>query len=258
MKTEYYIINPTGNITALVTTPTEKADYKRFCNEIMREHPQVEQVGFADFSEDVFHLNMSGGEFCANATLSAIGLYSYLTQETGNFNIKASGVPKILSVSSEKNKGGFICECSLPFPKELKSVKLENGNNTFVFPFVEIGGISHIIAPFDFSKEKAEGLIKEYAEKNNIPALGFMFYERDTGKLIPLVYVTEIGTLFYENSCASGSCAVGAYRAFLSGSEEALELIQPGGTINITANIKEGYIRLSNKIIIENSYTREM
>ena len=90
-RIKYSILDPTGNITALVETETEIAMQPAVAAEIMRLHPEVEQVGFVRFvtsgKADVKsgsssagqqlcdgELRMAGGEFCGNATMSAAAL----------------------------------------------------------------------------------------------------------------------------------------------------------------------------------------
>ena len=46
MEICYSILDPTGNITALVESPVERAQYQTAAAVIMRLHPEVEQVGF--------------------------------------------------------------------------------------------------------------------------------------------------------------------------------------------------------------------
>ena len=43
---EYEILNPSGNITALVTEDVPREKYKEISDEIMKNDPNIEQVGF--------------------------------------------------------------------------------------------------------------------------------------------------------------------------------------------------------------------
>ena len=47
----YSILDPTGNITALVESPVDPAAQPEAAREIMRLHPEVEQVGFLRIPE---------------------------------------------------------------------------------------------------------------------------------------------------------------------------------------------------------------
>ena len=71
-EVEYCVLDPTGNITILVTTPVPVALQPRIAAELMRIIPESEQVGFLsqDDSCDIA-LRMAGGEFCGNASMCA-------------------------------------------------------------------------------------------------------------------------------------------------------------------------------------------
>ena len=66
MKYSYQIYRPSGNDTALVLPLEQDTEKRRLvARQIMKLHPQVEQVGFVN--SKVPHLFMAGGEFCGNA-----------------------------------------------------------------------------------------------------------------------------------------------------------------------------------------------
>ena len=64
----YRIFDPTGNVTALVEDAVEPALQPEAAAEIMRVHPEVEQVGFVSLNGALPSLRMAGGEFCGNAS----------------------------------------------------------------------------------------------------------------------------------------------------------------------------------------------
>ena len=90
----YTILDPTGNITALVENDVPVARQPSIAASIMRRHPEVEQVGFVSICGDAAgaghgvaavndaaaangvapllpSLRMAGGEFCGNASMCA-------------------------------------------------------------------------------------------------------------------------------------------------------------------------------------------
>lgn len=74
MKIKYKIYNPSGNITALVIGDEYNNKEKELINNaIMKEKPEIEQVGFV--STEYRKLTMAGGEFCGNATRCAVKYY---------------------------------------------------------------------------------------------------------------------------------------------------------------------------------------
>ena len=63
-----------------------------------------------------------------------------------------------------------------------------------------------------------------------------MQVDLETGTMKPLVYVPEANTLFWENSCGSGTAAVGAYLRYSTGKAVSLSLHQKGGTLHVSAD----------------------
>ena len=87
---EYCIFDPTGNITALVTTAVDPEDQPAAAAQVMRGEPAVEQVGFVQFAgcageaggaagKAPVRLRMAGGEFYGNATMCSAALYQLLS-----------------------------------------------------------------------------------------------------------------------------------------------------------------------------------
>ena len=87
----------------------------------------------------------------------------------------------------------------------------------------------------------------------NTQALGIMVFDNKTGALKPFVYVAGVDTLFLENSCASGSCAVACLQKEYN---KKYDIVQPGGVIGAT-KLYAG-IRLDSKIKIEEHFVMEM
>ena len=91
-----------------------------------------------------------------------------------------------------------------------------------------------------------EKAVREFCEKLRADGLGLMFLEGggDERNLTPLVYVPGGGTTFWENSCASGSAAVGMYLAARHGAPAELTLHEPGGALRVSCDPANGEIRL--------------
>ena len=246
MSIEYYIIDPIGNITALVTSNAAKSDYKDISGRIMAENPGVEQVGFAELKEDVIKLNMAGGEFCGNATMSAAALKYELSQNTGEVCrtvlVEPLGVEVKVNVSG--GSGVFDCECLMPPPKEIENYTFFAGGRRYTYPLVCFDGIMHIIADGDLPENAAEGVIKDLAKQLGAPALGIMIFDKNENRLVPLVYVEAVNTVFFEKSCASGTCALAAAMGFC----EKTDIIEPGGTMG--AQLQKNGISLSLRLKI--------
>ena len=88
----YTLLDPTGNLTLLVTSPVPEPAQPETARRLMELEPATEQVGFVSFRPEGVRLRMAGGEFCGNASLSAAALY--LTRqdlESGTVSVTVSG-----------------------------------------------------------------------------------------------------------------------------------------------------------------------
>ncbi len=204
MIVRYSILNPSGNITAIVQTPVKEKDRCFVASKIMELESTVEQVGFLDSNV----LNMAGGEFCGNATRCASFLTGY----------------KEIICAGQKIK----CENTAAYlPKQLE-------------------GITHYILESEI--ENPEAYIKKIA---NGQAIGLMFWHESESKLIPLVYVPAVDTLFWENSCASGTAALATYLSKKSNKDIDLDVHEPGGILHITTSPDDKYVKLDGKISVD-------
>jgi diaminopimelate epimerase len=78
--------------------------------------------------------------------------------------------------------------------------------------------------------------------------------------LTPLVWVSGADTLFWENSCASGTSAVGAWLAREARTSIQRDLIQPGGTLHIEAGAPSdgSTLRLSGRVrLLKSSFLQQ-
>lgn len=82
-------------------------------------------------------------------------------------------------------------------------------------------------------------------------ATGFMFWNEKESKLKPLVYVRDADTLFWENSCASGTAALGKYLSEKYNKLIDIDVNEPGGVIHITTSPDVDYVKLDGDIILE-------
>ena len=263
-KLQYRILDPTGNITALVESPVEPEKQPRIAAEIMALHPEVEQVGFVDFTGEVPALRMAGGEFCGNASLCAGALL--LLKRGAEY-----GVPEILSLrvsggeepvelcmtrQSPDRFQGSVC---MPPAKEIRRQRLAFGEARGELTLVWMEGISHLIVPPDSAffplrqrPEKAEEALRLWCGELGAKGLGLMFLEGEPPccALTPLVYVPGSDTMFWEHSCASGSSAVGMALAGAEGKDVSLSLRQSGGTLRVESR-PQGDTRLYGTVRIQ-------
>ncbi len=248
----YSIFDPTGNITALVESAVPDADRPAAAAKIMRLHPEVEQVGFVRGES----LRMAGGEFCGNASMCAAALRvlnSGLACEGWTpLRLRVSGASEPVELRLRAEGGErFTAEIQMP-------PALEIGAREFVFedlraalPLVRLEGISHIVvredAPFFallHDRPRAERAVREFCGELGAEGLGLLFLEKSAGdcRMTPLVYIPGSGTVFWENSCASGSAAVGMALAKEAGAPVALSLTEPGGVLTVRSDPRSGTV----------------
>ncbi|MBR3620798.1 MAG: hypothetical protein IKN56_04760 [Clostridia bacterium] len=226
----YYYVNPTGNITLLVDSPVPPAERVKIAEKLMRAEPEAEQVGFIDGR----NLNMAGGEFCGNATLSAAAVYCLKNNlDSAKVDMTVSGADCPVKVTIQKtDENKYSGEVEMPLPESISETRLNLGGKSVAAPVVNFASISHIILTQKAERAECEREIVRLCRELHAGGLGIMLVEGD--KLTPLVYVPEPETLVWESSCASGTTAAGIYFASLDGEAFSGEFTEPGGKLGIT------------------------
>ena len=282
-------MDPTGNITALVRTEVDAADRPFIAGRIMTCHPEVEQVGFlriekpeAGNSCALPELAMTGGEFCGNASISAAAI-CLMEKKTGGRTItdtgdrkrqdeekqpvtvflRVSGVCEPVEISLwEDRPGSYQGRILMPKAREIICREFSHGSVRELLPVVRMGGISHII--IDQNKEffrlvntsaQAEAAVRSWCEELEAEGLGLMFLEKDGSeqKLIPLVYIPGSDTVYWENSCASGTSAVGMYLAEKENTRIDLTVEEPGGILRVKSDPQSKKTWLHGRVqLVEN------
>ena len=278
----YSIWDPTGNITALVETRVETARQPEAAASILQRHPEVEQVGFVRDSSpgqdmDVqtgcaAFLRMAGGEFCGNASMSTAAWYvmrrsarnkteSGTDRTCGSTDetlfLKVSGAKQPVEVRLQRTPGSpdtFRGSILMPEVLSIGEESFAFGGETDRLPVVRMEGISHIIIGEDslfsglLKKPAAAGeAVKAWCRELRAEGLGLMFLAAGdlAYRLTPLVYVPGSGTVFWEHSCASGTCAAGAYLAEKKGKAGRLRFEEPGGFLETETSAGSRRVRLS-------------
>ena len=266
MKISYYKVNPTGNITLIVETPVKRESQAAVAAKLMEKDKTVEQVGFLEAAASkcaLARLQMMGGEFCGNASVSAAAvIVNRLGYDSYTLPLEVSGIDEDISVTVERNAdGSFTGTVDMPIPEAIYDYTFINGFDTYTFPLVRFPGICHVIINRPFSPLLAEKLIADWCRQLRAEALGLLFLEERSKKLEPLVYVASTGTTVWENSCASGTCAAAAYFAKRKAKSTSASLIQPGGTLKAEAAFSSGAVRsikLTGRAIIEGYFEEDI
>ena len=104
-------------------------------------------------------------------------------------------------------------------------------------------------------KVQAEEYARIWCRELDVDAIGLMFLDRANAGLTPLVYVPSADTICWENSCASGTTAVGVFLAADSGTPVRMTLWQPGGGLTVEVS-EDGAPRLQGHVrILDNGRT---
>ena len=246
------LFDPSGNITALVESPVEPDRQPEAAAEIMARFPRVEQVGFVRLTKDKaapVELRMAGGEFCGNASMSAGALYllrrdgAALSEGWETVALRFSGLSRAVELRLKRQtQESFLASVRMPRALSVTEQVFPFGALRDPVTVVRMEGIAHaIVTPgtgfFSLRSDRAaaEEAARRLCAALGAKALGLMFLEGEAPRLrlTPLVYVPGSGTMIWENSCASGSAAVGTALCEQSGARVALELEEPGGVLGI-------------------------
>ena len=241
----YVILNPSGNLTALVTDHGGPEDEKEIITSLMRESEQVAFLEPPMESGALARIRLMGGEFCGNAAMAAAGWLirdSLRNGQVMTVPIEVSGAQGIVFCKIRGLETGF--EGTVDMPRVL-GISRQNVSGTDVTE-VRMEGITHLIREScePIGKEEAETLLMAYAERSQDPAAGLLDRNPETGFVRPLVYVRGSGTLVWENACGSGAAAVGALEAWRQESGTVrTEVPQPGGKLLAEATAEQGSVR---------------
>lgn len=275
-KLDVIVANPAGNTTILVVSPTEIKDYQNISDKLLEidfgkeydvhfsetESSSLygEQVGFVlpycPETDSVPSMNMSGLEFCGNASRS----FAYYRAThfndgelqpdgTRKLQIKVSGCDHPLTAFINENNGE--ARIKMPVPVDVVSFTAEELNLKDEIPVLEdifmidMDGISHLVLKnIEATTEKFDR-IKDYVYKKcgDLPAFGVMFMDKTFESITPVVYVRDVDTTYFEGSCASGTTAAAFGIVYdKPDGEYAFTFNEPAGTLYTTVTKKDGTI----------------
>ena len=241
----YVLLDPSGNLTALVTEWGGREDEEEITRRLMRLSEQVAYLEPASLPGAVARIRLMGGEFCGNAAMAAAGWLVRDRIRPGvemTVPLEVSGAEDIVFCRIRGTEDG--AEGTVEMPPVLEIFRTDK----YGLPLtaVRMEGIVHFIreggGPLD--PGKAEALLREIAADVPDDAVGLLDRNPETGGMKPLVYVRESGTAVWETACGSGSAAVGAALAARSGTGKVTtEVKQPGGIIRAEAEAENGTVR---------------
>ena len=232
-KMKYFVVNPGGNITAIVPGIFSVQKREQIALLVLKKNKRIEQVGFwmpVKSNKSVARLEMAGGEFCGNATRSLAALLA----RKKPFFLEVSGLPQAVKVRALKKRSTV----SLP----LKGFQLNNG-------ICRLPGITHILEPNEVSRTAAKMLLRSsnLLKEKASGVIGYQKLSSGFYEITPVVWVRDISTLYAETACASGTAALAYYFWKFNGITN-LRVKQPSGTI-FNTKVKNGLLTVGGPIL---------
>ena len=245
MSIHYQKYSPTGNVTLLVTTPVPRKDQPGIAARLLGPGGVGgEQAGFIEPAGDArcpARLQMMGGEFCGNATMS---LGAMLARRAGlaeggemavELEVSGSAIPVPCRIRREGE--GWVGTVEMPLPTDVGEATLATDAGRLTVPLVRLPGIAHLIIPAEagLDEEQLRRSLPLWNGEIGADAIGALRFDAASMTMDPLVYVPSTGTLVREHGCGSGTAAVGCHLAVEAGRDIEASVRQPGGTITVRA-----------------------
>ena len=240
MKLRFAKMNPAGNTTILILDPLPREEYAGLALKLMDKTCLcAEQVGYLEKPEDpqaMARLHMMGGEFCGNATRSFGAFLAFGGLNAKEIVIEVSGHsgPLTAKVKETGRKAACDVEIAMPLPLSVQHGKREGLGR---YSIVVFEGIVHVILWGRDPDQTLLPAVSDFleAESFSTECFGVLFYDEKSGRMIPLVSVSSVGSVVWESSCGSGSVAVVSARADLEKKSIAdCQLLQPGGALTVS------------------------
>lgn len=247
MQVQFVKMSPTQNMTILVESAVSRDRQPAVAAALMAyDSVYAEQAGFVETPQNPAaraRLQMAGGEFCGNATMSLAALIAWdggmKPGERGEIPLEVSGMDGILPCGVEMC-GDFV-RATVQMPSPLRIARHSVAALGREIPVAAVGfsGITHIVVPIGAVAGDwtgfAEQLVDEPPAWVEDDAMGVMLYREGESRIDPLVCVRAAGTTVWERGCGSGTAALGAWLAHRERRAVRAEIRQPGGVITVDA-----------------------
>lgn len=246
MNIDYTLLSPTGNLTVLVNNPVPRAAQSAVAAKLLS--PKIvggEQAGYIERAADprcAARLQMMGGEFCGNATMSLAAL---LSRDAGladgastNWLLEVSGSDGPVPCRVWRTGDAWIGTVRMPPPTRLSEIEIDTDGGALRVPLVEMPGIAHLLVPADAPLDELQlrRRLPAWNRAIGADALGTLIWNQADCSIDPFVYVPSAGTLVREHGCGSGTAAIGCWLSARSHREVTADVHQPGGTIRVRAS----------------------
>lgn len=252
MEIPFIKTSPTQNITVLVNAPVPRSEQPVLAARLLAcDSVGGEQAGFiepAALPGARLRLQMMGGEFCGNATMS---LGAWLARQDGlpdggcaSYVLEVSGTEGLTGCHIERSGDAYRGTVCMPLPERITAVTLNTDAGPQAFPMVRMPGIAHIVAPTEsgLTREEIARRIRSWNETIRADALGVLRYDAVREAIEPIVYVPATDSAVWERGCGSGTAALGCWRALRDGQSIRTVLRQPGGEIEVNAAVEDNAI----------------
>lgn len=226
-----------GNGTAIriIGQPLKRADYEAHGKVLGEQMESIgaEQSGFLVLSDS--HFEMSGGEFCGNASRAAAILFSEV-EGMKDVSFTVSGFKGTVGARVERRTDrGYYVQCTFPdMPTDVEDVILDGGQAASV---VDLGGIVHVVIEGLFPNNPDDYRAAHQSITNQLTlgdrdAVGVVWFQQSHDAVVmhPVVWVKAIDSFFYEESCGSGTIAVGRVTGASSVVQPTEKIISVGFT----------------------------
>lgn len=242
MIIDFVKTSPAQNTTVLVTSVCPEEHYINIAKKVMGyEFLHAEQVGFIrapKHKDTILFLEMSGGEFCGNATLSAAAYVKYKGLTNNNdFFLEVSGLANPIQCKTiKKRKFHYNVKCQMPSAQKVKEYKVKVDNQIIQGSIIKFDGITHFIFPVKsrfIHFTKVLDIVKKDIYASALGIIPYKTLGEQKYKIKPYIYVRKTGSNVFERGCGSGSLALGIYLNKNHKKQGCIKVLQPGGIIEV-------------------------
>ncbi len=256
MKLNFIKANPTENMTIFILDPLPRATYSDVATKLMNyNNLHAEQVGFIEqptLPGSTSRLHMMGGEFCGNASRAFAAImvhkgYSTFREEGDHFVVPIEVSGNDQNINAEvKVLSDHTYDVKIKLPPHKSATPFETHYDGVHYPglLVDFEGISHVVL-FTGNDLPDEGLLLHIVKERSplqSGAFGIMFYNEELNYMTPLVYVEDTGSVVWEQSCGTGTAALGIALSLVSQSSVDMTVVQPGGVLEVLTIWKDGQV----------------
>jgi len=259
MELDFIKLSPLGNTTVFLRGEAARDAHAALLAEAMDyDHLAAEQAGFLvapHTGEALLRVEMAGGEFCGNATLSAAALAA-AEGAASPFFVECSGAAAPLHAEARPlGAGRWLARAEMPPAHELRRLSLDGFSFGGVAICVSLPGIAHLVVEAaDLSSADYDALLAFLMREAKADAYGIVPFERmgcDRFRIRPYVAVPSAKSRVFERACGSGSLAL----ALAEGSaDKRIAVEQPGGTLFVERGARlflEGEVLISCRGMVE-------